>query len=277
MYNRTMKNPKDDYFYNKTTAQIDAKLHYDILEHQDNMFKWAIIILIIIIFLFRGWIGYWLKFGFTIPSKIDNTKISVENSPIQINYTNEESKEKTFVYNSLINKKKITLIPKASYKLAGTVVAHNHQFLITQGFFDSAALYDLGATWGKLGDKDFYSKHFQSSSAKTEMTGSRILWTEFKTRNAPVSVEYARSHWSHSHIIPANRNIMAALLYIKDWDKVEIEGELVDMEYKNHKGDIYKYRTSMSRDDVEPGGDRGNGSCETIYVTQVKRGKFIYK
>lgn len=271
-----MENKQDDYFYDKTTAQIDAKLHYDILEHQDSVFKWTIIVLIGLIFIFRGWIGYWLKFGFAIPSKIDTKVISVENSPIQVNYTEEESKKKTFVYQSLINKKKITLIPKASYKLSGTVVAHNHQFLIKQGFFDSAALYDLGATWGKLGDKKFYNKYFQSYSAKTEMTGSRILWTEFK-RKAPVSVEYARSHWSHSHIVPANRNVMAALLYIKDWDKVEVVGELVDMEYKNYKGDVYKYRTSMSRDDVEPGGDRGNGSCETIYVTQVKRGKFIYK
>ena len=271
-----MTNNTEDWFNNKTTAQIDAKLHRDILKHQDNFFKWTITGLLVLLFIFRGWVGYWLKFGFAIPSKTDKTPISTASDPIQINYTEEESRKKTFIYQSLINKNKITLIPKAKYKLSGLVVAHNYQYVFKNGYFDSAALFDLGASWGQLGDKDFYKTYFSSYSAKNEITGSRILWTEFK-RPAPVEQAYATSHWSHSHIVPANRNIMAALLYIKEFDTIEIEGELVDMEYKNIHGNTYNYYTSMSRTDVEPGGDRGNGSCETIYVTQVKHGNHIYK
>lgn len=264
-----------EYFDEKTTAQIEAKLHRDILANEDKILKNSIIIMLLLMFIFRGWIGYWLKFGIAIPSKVDNRPISTNADPVQINYTPEESKNKTFVFNSMINNNKITIIPMAKYKLSGLVVAYNNDFVFTNGFFDSAALYDLGAAWGKLGEKNFYNEYFKSYSAKNELYGSRILWTEFKKR-APVDINYAISHWSHSHIVPANRNIMAALLKIRTWDKVEIEGELIDMQFTNKNGYKQEYRTSMSRTDTDLG-DRGNGSCETVYVKKVKIGKYIYE
>ena len=76
--------------------------------------------------------------------------------------------------------------------------------------------------------------------------------------------------------MPANRNVMAALLKIRNWDKIEIEGELIDMQFTSKSGYIQNYRTSMSRTDSD-WGDRGNGSCETVYVKKVKIGKFIYE
>ncbi len=266
-----------DVFSYVTTAQIDAKLHRDVLAHEDNMEKVYIIIFIIVLFCIRGWVGYWLKFGVAIPSGFTAHKIDVSKDPIQIDYSQEEQKQKTFTYKSLINHNEIEIIPQAHYELSGSVVTSNHVFIFTNNFFDSAALYDLGASWGKMADKKFYNKYFSSYSSKNEATGSRILWTEFKTRNRPVTLEYATSHWSHSHIVPANRNIMAAMLKLKDWDKVKIEGELVDMKYyRKYYRDVLEYRTSLSRTDDEQS-NRGNGSCETIYVTSVQIGNAIYK
>lgn len=267
----------NQYFSYTTTPQIDARLYRDILDNEDKIIKICIIVFFILIFLFRGWIGYWLKFGIAIPTKFDNTPINTNIDPIQKNYTIEEQKNKTFIYKSLINDKQIKLIPQAHYQLSGLTVAYNYNFVFKQSFFDSAALYDLGSSWGKLGDRNFYDSYFSSYSAKTEITGSRVLWTEFKTRQRPVTIEYATSHWAHSHIIPANRNIMAALLKIKKWDNVQIEGELVDMEYTNPRGKIFEYYTSMSRTDTGSSGDRGNGSCELVYVTSVKIGNVIYQ
>ena len=268
----------EQVFSYTTTAQIDARLYRDILEHEDKIEKICIIVFLILIFLFRGWIGYWLKFGMAIPSKVDNAPINTSIDPIQIDYTIDEQKKKTFIYTSLINGHKIKVITQAHYNLAGLTVAYNYTFIFISGFFDSAALYDLGSAWGKLGEKEFYDKYFKSYSAKTEATGSRILWTEFKVRNAPVTKDYATSHWAHSHLVPANRNIMAALLKIRKWDKVQLEGELIDMEYKTPKGRLLEYKTSLSRTDS--GGayaGRGYGSCETIYVTRVKIGNLIYE
>ncbi len=267
----------EQVFNYSTTAEIDARLYKDVIANEEKIAKICFIVYLLLLFIFRGWIGYWLKFGIAIPSKYDNTPINTELEPIQNNYTKEEQENKTFIYKSLINNKKVSLIPQAHYKLSGLTVAYNYTFLFKESFFDSTALYDLGSTWGKLGDKEFYDKYFKSYSAKTEITGSRVLWTEFKSRETPVSIQYATSHWAHSHIIPANRNIMAAMIKIKQWDIVQIEGELVDIAYVTPSGKKLLYKTSMSRTDTGSQGDRGNGSCETIYVTSVKIGNTIYK
>lgn len=265
-------------FNSLNTAEIEAKLHKDLLEHEDKVIRNVLIAAIILMYIFRGVIGYWLKFGVAIPSGFDFAPIHTELEPEQTNYTPEESKQKTFIYTSLLNGHKIMVIPQAHYKLSGLAVAYNYSFVFISDFFDSAALYDLGATWGELADKNLYNKYFKSYSAKTELSGSRILWTEYKRYPAPVSKEYAISHWSHSHLVPANRNVMAGLLTLKKWDKIEIEGDLIDMEYpiSGPEDRIQHYRTSMSRNDP-PTGDRGYGSCETVYVTRVKIGTRVYK
>lgn len=65
----------NEIFNESTTAQIDAKLHSDILKHEDNIEKICIIIYFILLFLFRGWIGYWLKFGVAIPYKFESKPV----------------------------------------------------------------------------------------------------------------------------------------------------------------------------------------------------------
>lgn len=266
-----------EVFCNTTTSQIDAKLYKDILEYEDRLEKFFIVVFFILVFIFRGWIGYWLKFGVAIPNGYSTSVIDVTKEPVQRNYSEDEQRQKTFMYKSLINDKKIEMIPKAHYELSGSVVAYNYNFIFKDSFFDSAALYDLGATWGKLSDKKFYNKYFESYSSKNEISGSRTLWTKAKTRQLPVSEAYAISHWSHSHIVPANRNVMAAMLKLKVWDKVKIEGELVDMRYKSDKSyRTSEYRTSLSRADTNAS-SRGNGACETVYVTSVQIGNSVYK
>ncbi len=111
------------------------------------------------------------------------------------------------------------------------------------------------------------------------MTGSRILWTQAKTTNIPGfkdNFAFNKLPFSHTHIVPANRNIMAALLNINLWDKVELEGYLVNMRYVNPRKVEYTSKSSMSRDD-STSGDEGNGSCEQMYVTRVKIGHIVYE
>ena len=262
-------------FSEKTTAQIDARLYRDILKHEEKVEKICIITALLLIFIFRGWIGYWLKFGVAIPSGMELKPIKVKEEPVQINYTNEEQVKKTFIYKSLINNHKIKIIPQAHYTLQGQTVAFNHDFIFISDFFDSAALYDIGVAWGEIANKKMFKQYFTTYSQKVERTGSRILYWSWRT-DAPFSQEYIMSHISHSHIVPANRNIMAAFLKIKEWDNVKIEGELIDMEYKTRTGRTIEYHTSLSPSDTNESA-RGNGACETIYVTKVQIGNLIYK
>ena len=220
-------------FNDSTIANIEANLARDTIEDEDKKSRWAIVILVILIFVFRGWFSYWIKFGIPIPSGYTVRNIDTTEAPIQINYTPQQSFEKTFMYKSLINNHEIKIIPMAYYKLSGMVVASNHDFFRVSDFFDSAALYDLGASWGSIGTKPVYSKYFKSYSAKTNHLnytgGSRILWTQYKRYPLPESLGDWSSSYSHSHLVPANRNVMAGLLTIKIWQNVVIEGELIDM------------------------------------------------
>lgn len=263
-------------FNESTTAQIDAKLHRDVLLHEEKVEKFVIIVTLILMFIFRGWILYWLKFGIAIPSGIASKPINVVAEPLQTNYSPEVMKNKTFTYKSLINKNQMELIPQAHYELSGRVVAFNHDFLIVGKFFDSAALYDLGVSWGDLADSKVFKKYFKIYSDKIEITGSRRLSWSWRS-DTPYSPEYISSHISHTHIIPANKNVMAAMLKLKLYDKVKVEGELVDMKfYDSRYSQSLEYRTSLSRTDTDAS-SRGNGACETLYVTRVQIGNFIYK
>lgn len=262
-----------EVFDNATTAKIDAKLHRDILAHEDNIEKIIIVIVIALIIIFRGWIAYWLKFGVAIPSGYEIKQINVIDDPIQTDYPQDVQTKKTFTYKSLINNSKMTMIPQAHYVLSGTVVAYNHDFLFVNEFFDSASLYDIGIAWGELSDADFFKEYIKIYSQKVEFTGSRRLNWEWDN-SIPLSADYINSHISHTHLIPANKNVMAALLKIKLYEKVSLEGELVDITYPGTRHS--KYYTSLSRSDSDAS-SRGSGACEAMYVTKVKIGNTIYK
>ena len=268
MYNMT----KSFEFLN--IAHIDAKLKRDLLKNEDKLRIIYLIVFIFLLYVFHGWILYWLHFGIAF-SKLDKSPINTQKEPIQINFNKQEQNSKIFEYKSLINSNTVTIIPMADYKLAGTVVAYNRDFFFRSEFFDSMALYDIGISWGKLANKEFFTKHIKTYSQKVEMTGSRRLnWSW--NQDIGLDNNYISSHISHSHIIPANRNIMAALLTIKEWDKVELTGQLVDMRFIDKKNRIHDYRTSLSRED-DDNTSRGNGACETIYLTKIKIGNKLYK
>lgn len=266
----------NEIFNDYTTAQIDAKLHQDILNNEDKIEKICIICFFILLFLFRGWIGFWLKFGVAIPSKFEIKPINTAEEPLQINYTKEEQAQKTFIYKSLINKTKTTIIPQAQYKISGLTITYNHSFGFSNNFYNQAILYDHGAAWGELGKKSFFENYYECSYEKSSLSGFRYIRTAHKAFKPPVTEEYEQSHWAHSHIIPKNRNIMAALLKIKKWDKVTLEGELVDIEYTDRFNYTQKYKTSLSRTDNGTEG-RGSGPAEIIYVTKITIGNKVYK
>lgn len=263
-------------FRDFTDEEIDNKLQADVEVHKKKVKRNIIIAVIVLLFLFRGTITYWLKFGIAIPSAYTNEIIDTSKDPIQKDYSEAVQEKKKFTYHSLINKGTMEITPQAHYILSGKVIAYNHDFLFISKFFDSAALYDLGASWGKLADKKTLKKYIKVESYKIQMTGARRMSWSWRS-DIPYSSNYILSHLSHTHIIPANRNIMAAMLKLRMYQDVKLEGELVDMtsrDERNHK--IYDYKTSLSRSDTDSS-SRGFGSCETMYVTKVQIGNKIYK
>jgi len=259
-----------------TYEEIDEKLQADIKAHKKKVKRNIIIAVIILLFLCRGSITYWAKFGIAIPSATTKEVIDTSKDPVQTNYDEEEQEQKKFTYHSLINKGTMEITPQAHYVLSGKVIAYNHDFLFISKFLDSAALYDLGTAWGELADTKLLKKYIKVSSYKIQLTGARRMSWNWRS-DVPYSDKYITSHLSHTHIIPANRNIMAAMLKLRLYQDFKLEGELVDMtskDEKNHK--IYTYKTSLSRTDTDKS-SRGFGSCETMYVTKVQIGNKVYK
>ena len=141
--------------------------------------------------------------------------------------------------------------------------------------FDDVFLIDLGIVWGELASKPKeLHKHWKFTSTKTLGQARQLQWrAKPPYNNTYWDLNYVSSHVSHTHIIPANANVMGALLKVKKNDIVKIDGYLVDI--YNGKGKTLG-KSSLSRTDTDAT-SRGYGACEEMYAKQVQIGNKIYK
>ena len=163
------------------------------------------------------------------------------------------------------------LRPVAEYSISGYVVALNSNLWlrdVMRNHFDDMALLDIGLSWGELSKPEVLKKYGYTFHSKKTLGQARMLRIKCKYQNNLVY------NVSHTHLIPANANVMGALLKIKKHTVVKLEGYLVD-KYSNDRRRILTY-TSMSRTDTNPT-SRGNGACEVLYVTSVQIGNDIYR
>ena len=243
----------------------------------DKLIEWFCrlsLIALILIFL-NSMIGdmiFRFQYAFPKVTTTSNAKIKVLQDPIQVDL---DGRQYIKAYGE---KNKYALNLQAEYSLSGLVVAKNTNFWfrdIMRSKFDDIALLDLGIVWGDLArDKNLLYKNVKFKSTKT-LGQARSL--EYRTRvtldKLPWSFSYVETHLSHTHMIPANANVMGALLKIKKNDIVKLDGYLVDI--YTDKSEIVA-KTSLSRSDKNST-SRGYGACEDMYVKQVQIGKDIYK
>ena len=141
--------------------------------------------------------------------------------------------------------------------------------------FDKVSLMDIGIVWGKIADKDYVKNYLKYKSEKTST--ARWLRYTYKCRGTDcLDFGYIKSHTAHTHLVPANNNIMSALLTLKKYDKVKLDGYLVDLYFSKGGKSI----TSVSRTDNNAGSrgrNNGGGACEIMYVEQVQIGERIYR
>ena len=204
-------------------------------------------------------------------SAITSEIIYTQNDPVQ---NNLDGKKYIKVYGE---KNTYALNLQAEYSISGLVVTTNNNFWfrdVMRSTFDDVCLLDLGIVWGELTDKQKLYKHWKFKSKKTLGQSRRLEWRSLPPyEQNPWGLEYVSSHISHTHMIPANNNVMSALLRIKKNDIVKLDGYLVDI--YTTKSELVA-RTSLSRYDKDST-SRGSGACEDMYVKQVQIGKRIYK
>ena len=215
-------------------------------------------------FIFR------VQYSFPKVTETTNQKILYQKDPTQEDIS---SARLISVYG---DKGKYLLEPKAKYSISGLVVAKNSNFWfrdVMRTPFDDVCLIDFGIVWGDLAaDKKVLHRNMKFKSHKTLGQARSLEWRT-KSSYVPWSFEYAASHLSHTHMIPANRNVMGGLLKIKNNDYVKLEGYLVDI-YNSYMQPVAK--TSLSRFDTNAS-SRGSGACEDMYVKSVQIGNKIYR
>lgn len=287
----------------KQYEKLDAEL--DILEKKDKEKRLIrlFILVFIALFIFREPIIFNIKHAFPRVSAYTQEPINPYQEPIKKNIVSELTRlSNTYVsapesydeikqylsenqqiidkvnlsHNSeiievkTVEKSKVMLLPMAEYSISGRVVAMNHTFAFFRSDFDNVALFDIGLVFGQISDKKFIKKYLKFNSQKIYLRGSRILFVDLK-ENPPIPMDYISSHFSHTHIIPASSNILSALLHMRKYELIKLDGLLVDVYTKNSH-----IRTSLSNTDSNET-SRGNGACEIMYVTQVQVGNRIYK
>lgn len=252
---------------------------YEISDFFDLFGKICLILVIFIVcnsmlddLLFR------VRYSFPTVSTIVKTPIDTSNDPMQLplsSINNKISKK------GPDNNKIYTLTKVAQYSISGMVVAKNTNFWfrgINRSDFDGIALMDVGLVWGDLADKNAVKRNIVFKSKKT-LGSARVLYTKLKN-SKEFSFDYVLSHSSHTHLIPANANVMSALLKMKKYTNVKLDGYLVDITYENGKTAY----TSDSRTDnnassrgLQTLNSAGGGACENMYVESVQIDGKIYK
>ena len=192
--------------------------------------------------------------------------------PTQINIP---EKEQEYIKVTTNKGKKYALKKQAEYSLTGLVVAKNTNFFlrdVMRSKFDDVCLMDLGLVWGEIADKKYVEKYLKFTSKKT-LGAARQLSVKSNNCQMPYKWNYVSIHMGHTHIIPASINVMSAMLTIKKYDVVKLDGYLVDI--YTDKGEVVAL-TSLSRSDTN-NTSRGYGACEDMYVEQVQIGNKIYR
>lgn len=231
-----------------------------------------IVVSLLIINSLIGDFVFRVQYSFPKASQISKADINIQQDPIQKDINNSKYIK---VYG---DKNKYYLKPQAQYSLSGLVVAKNSNFWfrdVMRSTFDDICLIDFGIAWGDLAsDKDKLYKYWKFKSKKTLGQSRQLEWrSKMPLNQTPWTMDYINSHISHTHMIPANANVMGGLLKIKKNDYVKLDGYLVDIYSEDFQ---IIAQTSLSRFDTNPT-SRGYGACEDMYVKSVQIGNKIYR
>ena len=153
----------------------------------------------------------------------------------------------------------IAITQKAAYTVRGIVVGRENYH---SGWNSLISPADVALCWGKLAENGTYKR------LKWSQGNRWYFWRageEFGYNNDFVAV-----HSSNNHLIPATPNLTKAVKSLKEGDTVEMTGHLVDVTAVK-KSENYFWNSSTST------ADRGDGSCEVIYITRLKMHGKVYQ
>ncbi len=270
--NKSISESIDDF----EKSLVDAGRTHVLVMHRNVLFSFLIIALII---------GY-----FAVPKTYfltaqDNTKKLVNPYREPVIIIDEDARyaaknnleEKMVPIKNLKKSETFYIIPIARYSISGRLTAKNN-FFVTYATFDRIAQMDLGLVWGDMAKDEYF--HKLSSNNEELLDGSRALLTYFSKRYESEykhKEQYLLNHFSQTHIIPANKNVINALKALRIGQVVQLDGYLVDV-YNDKKKKIGVTSLSLNDGNNYFNGLKPDGaSNEIMYVMRVQIDNKIFK
>ncbi len=145
----------------------------------------------------------------------------------------------------------VLIIPRAEYEISGVVKSKKKY----SDFPSQISEYDFTIAWGDLNKEeiDNFIKYSQSGR-----------WYYYRyAAESPVSADYISKHSANIHIIHKDKEVLNIIKNINEGDFIKLTGFLVDVDFDNGENNPI-WKTSRTRNDT------GDGSCEILYVEEVK-------
>jgi len=178
------------------------------------------------------------------------SRLNFLESPVQTEASGETSVR---IYGTNV---KLTYV--AEYTISGRV-------LITQSFSGGTkgrlSPVDVALAWDFLADTQVDSK-ITWGIPKSRFYSFAVSDGAWLNRVGGPNVIISNS--ANNHLIPADNKIRELIGLIEAGDYIRIEGYLVNVYWEAGFGSYYAWDTSTTRTDT------GDGSCEIIYVTDIK-------
>jgi len=177
----------------------------------------------------------------------------------------KETKKASF--KTTVKEVEYTIKPLYDYELYGLVVTYHHSDAFADYYHgkwkDYLNIKDICVVYGdNIKSRVYQDLKFSSGSWTCHAKGESEAWSIFKN-----------SCLSNNHLLSDNEEINNSVKSAKNGDQIYFKGYLA--EYSHSEG--FRRGSSTSRD------DKGNGACETIYLTDfkiIKKGnpfwRFVY-
>ncbi len=174
---------------------------------------------------------------------------SAIDDPIQINQVKP-------AFKTTVKNVEYTIAPQAEYDLRGVVVSRHDSSsfwdVLHSQWNDHLNVADLCIVWGTNLQTDVYRK----------LNYHNLQFTcNYGTNDTNAFAQFNEDQISNSHLLTDDSGVAKKIRSLKVGDQVQIRGALA--KYSHQSGGQFNRGTSMVRN------DRGNGACETIFVSGV--------
>ncbi|HNW92975.1 MAG TPA: hypothetical protein PKM88_08715 [bacterium] len=153
-----------------------------------------------------------------------------------------------------------TVTKLADYSLCGIVVSVENYYIDAGA---ALAPVDIATVFGQLAANDLWRKISWSQHI-------RWYWWSYQYADIPGGNPFIVSNSSNNHIIPATPQLKAAARALQPGAVIQLTGSLVSIA-ESGRPDGFHWQSSVTRDDT------GDGSCELIWLDELRCGQQVWR